>query len=88
MEIHADTVVEDSFVLYGPEGQVTEGDVVSSDLRMECITHSFSGVQDEILYRFDARGMEAGEEVKGAFNIISNQGSITFLFLCQLWRRR
>ena len=74
LEIRADEVAEDSFMIYGSAGQVTEGYVVSSDLRMECITRSFSGIQDEILYRFDARGMEAGEEVKGAFNIISNQG--------------
>lgn len=88
MEIHADTVVEDSFVLYGPEGQVTEGDVVSSDLRMECITRSFSGVQDEILYRFDARGMEAGEEVKGAFNIISNQGEYYIPFFVSIMAQK
>lgn len=74
LEVQADTVTEDSFTIYGPDGQVTEGYVVSSDLRMECVTRRFGGTQDEILYRFDARGMEAGEEVKGAFNIISNQG--------------
>lgn len=74
LEVQADTVTEDCFTVYGREGQVTEGYAVSSDLRMECITNRFSGAQDEIQYRFDARGMEAGEEVKGAFNIISNQG--------------
>ncbi|MBP3475312.1 MAG: hypothetical protein J6K48_03205 [Lachnospiraceae bacterium] len=74
LSLLADTVEEGSFSVYGPEGQVTEGYVVSSDLRMECMTQGFSGSQDEILYRFDARGMEAGEEVKGAFHVISNQG--------------
>ena len=74
ISLHADTVTEDFFTVYGPEGRMTEGYVVSSDLRMECMTPSFSGSQDEIHYRFDSHGMEVGEEVKGAFNIISNQG--------------
>ena len=74
LSIHADTVVEDFFLVYGPEGRMTEGHVVSSDLRMECLTQTFGGSQDEIHYRFDAHGMEVGEEVKGAFNVISNQG--------------
>lgn len=74
ISLHADETVEDFFTVYGPAGRMTEGYVVSSDLRMECVTQSFSGSQDEIHYRFDAEGMEEGEEVKGAFNIISNQG--------------
>lgn len=74
LSLLADTVEEGSFSIYGPEGRVTEGYVVSSDLRMECITRGFSGSEDEILYRFDTRGMEDGEEVRGAFHIISNQG--------------
>jgi hypothetical protein len=69
-----DTVEEGTFSIYGPEGCVTEGYIVSTDLRMECMTKHFSGSQDEVLYRFDARGMEAGDEVKGAFYVISNQG--------------
>ena len=74
ISLHADTVAEDFFTVYGSEGHMTEGYVVSSDLRMECMTQSFGGSQDEIHYRFNAHGMEAGEEVKGAFNIISNHG--------------
>lgn len=74
LEVQADTVTEDSFLIYGPEGQVTEGHVVSSDLRMECLTRQFAGAREEILYRLDAHGMEAGDEIRGAFHIISNQG--------------
>ena len=74
LSIHVDTVVEDSFMVYGPKGRMTEGYVVSSDLRMECMTPTFGGSRDEIHYRFDSHGMEVGEEVKGAFNVISNQG--------------
>lgn len=74
LSLHADTACEGFFLVYGPKGQVTEGHVVSSDLRMVCVTEIFSGSQDEILYRFDARGMEVGEEVRGNFYIISNHG--------------
>ena len=74
LSLYADTVTEDFFTVYGPEGHMTEGYVVSSDLRMECLTQSFGGSRDEIHFRFDSHGMEVGEEVKGAFNIISNQG--------------
>lgn len=74
LSLYADTVEEGSFSISGPEGRVTEGYVVSSDVRMTCVTHRFSGSQDEILYRFDASGMEEGEEAKGVFHIISNQG--------------
>ena len=74
LSLHADEVCEGFFLVYGPKGQMTEGHVTSSDLRMECVTEIFSGSQDEILYRFHARGMEVGEEVKGSFYVISNHG--------------
>lgn len=74
LSLYADTIEEGSFSVSGPQGRVTEGYVVSSDMRMTCVTQGFSGSQDEILYRFDAGGMEEGEEAKGAFYIISNQG--------------
>lgn len=80
LEVDADTVTEGSFTVYGPEGKVTEGYAVSSDLRMECVSGRFGGAQDEIFYRFDAHGMEPGEEIKGAFNIISNQGEYVIPF--------
>ena len=35
LSLHADTACEGFFLVYGPQGQVTEGHVVSSDLRME-----------------------------------------------------
>lgn len=63
-----------SFTVYGPEEGLTEGSVLSSDLRMVCLTQSFSGSSNVIEYRFDSQGMEAGDEVKGAFSIISNHG--------------
>lgn len=80
LTVHEDETVEGFFSVYGPEGKVTKGRVVSSDLRMECITKEFGGSKDDILYRFDAAGMRAGEEIKGAFHIISNQGEYFLSF--------
>ena len=74
LSVQAGETAEGSFILYGPQGAITEGYIVSSDLRMECLSSSFAGSQDEIFYRFDATGSTAGEEVKGAFHMISNQG--------------
>ena len=65
---------EGSFFVYGPEGEVTEGTVSSSRLRMQCLTEHFSGQQEGIPYRFDASGMQEGDTLKGEFRIISNQG--------------
>ena len=74
LSLHADTVCEGAFFVYGPEGAVTEGTVTASDLRMTCVTKRFGGSEDEILYRFDAAGMEAGQEVSGSFCVVSNRG--------------
>lgn len=74
LSVQAGETAEGSFFIYGAKDAMTEGIVVSSDLRMVCLSSSFAGSQDEIFYRFDAAGSAAGEEVKGAFYMISNQG--------------
>lgn len=74
LSLQADSVCEGSFFVYGPQGRMTEGRVAASDLRMECVTKRFGGSEDEIFYRFDAAGMEAGAEASGSFHIISNRG--------------
>lgn len=80
LSLQADTACEGSFFVYGPEGMVTEGTVTSSDLRMTCVTKRFGGSEDEILYRFDAAGMEAGQEVCGSFIVVSNRGEYELPF--------
>lgn len=84
LSLHADEACEGSFFVYGPEGLVTEGTVSVSDLRMECLTKHFGGSEDEIFYRFDAAGMEAGEEVTGSFHIVSNRGEYYLPFQVQI----
>lgn len=84
LSVKAGSEAEGSFTVYGPQGVVTEGYVVSSDLRMRCITQSFSGSQDEIFYRVDAKQAEAGDEIKGAFHIVSNQGEYYLPFSVEI----
>lgn len=74
LSVGADTETEGAFTVYGPLGKVTEGRVFTLDGHMECITERFSGSEDQILYRFRAHGLEAGDAVSGSFFFVSNQG--------------
>ena len=65
---------EGSFQVYGPENQMTEGTVTSTQLRMRCLTEKFTGSNEELAYRFSAADMEEGESLKGEFRIVSNRG--------------
>ncbi|MCM1087084.1 MAG: DUF5717 family protein [Muribaculaceae bacterium] len=84
LSVEQGRIEEGSFLIYGLEGAVTEGYVVSSDLRMECLTSSFGGSRDEIFYRIDTTAMKAGDKIKGAFTIISNQGEYQIPFSIQV----
>ncbi len=72
---------EGTFTLYAQEGMVTEGRIYSSDSRMECLTETFSGIQDEIGYCFHAGCIDVGQVIKGQFIIVSNQGEYTLPFV-------
>lgn len=74
LSVQEGEIYEGAFRIYGPEGQLTEGQVSSSRLRMKCLVRSFSGSNEEVTYQFDGSDMEEGESVKGEFYIISNQG--------------
>lgn len=74
-------VYEGSFRLYAAPGQFTDGRVLSSDLRMECVTKEFVGGDEEILYCFHGENLEEGDVVKGNFYIISNQGEYYLPFV-------
>lgn len=80
LEIQPGTIVEGSFTIYAPEGQMTEGFVRSSDSRMECLHSGFSGVQDEIIYRFHGENLEKDQTVTGNFRIVSNHGEYVIPF--------
>lgn len=44
---------------------------------MECKTEWFNGVQEKIVYRFCADGLQEGDSLQGQFLIISDYGEYT-----------
>lgn len=72
-------VIQDSFVIYAGSMDA-EGDIYSSDTRMQIITSHFCGEETVIEYCFDGSCIEAGGTVKGCFTIISNQGEYTLSY--------
>lgn len=72
---------EGSFRIFGEKGRLTQGRVISSDGRMECITTDFVGSEEEIFYCFHGENLEEGEVVKGEFYVISNQGEYYLPFV-------
>lgn len=73
-------IAEGSFSVLAPSGELNEGYVYSDDYRMECITESFQGSQDEIAYRFHAGNLLPGTEVHGSFILITNHGEYRIPF--------
>ncbi|MDE6128717.1 MAG: hypothetical protein K2G16_05945 [Lachnospiraceae bacterium] len=72
---------EGSFRIFGEKGRLTQGRVISSDGRMECMTAEFVGSEEEIFYCFHGEHLEEGEVVKGEFYVISNQGEYYLPFV-------
>lgn len=68
------TSYEGNFTIYGPEDEITEGRVSSTDIRMKCPVPEFSGQEVEIPFIFETTGLSDGDNTKGEFRIISNQG--------------
>lgn len=81
IELQVGSDYEGSFRLAGKEGCITEGNVYSSDSRMECLTKHFSGTGEEIGYIFHGKGMEAGDVLQGSFYVVSNQGEYELAFV-------
>lgn len=81
ISLKAGEVYEGAFRIYAAQGQFTEGTVMSSDLRMECLTREFTGCDEEILYCFHGENLEEGDVIKGNFYIISSQGEYYLPFV-------
>ena len=81
LSLNRGEVYEGSFRIYGPRGRFTNGIVLSSDLRMECVTGEFVGSEEEIFFRFHAENLEEGDVVKGDFYVVSNQGEYYLPFV-------
>lgn len=80
-------VYEGSFRIYAPQGQLTNGTVLSSDLRMECVTGKFAGCDEEIFFRFHGEKLEEGDVVRGNFYVVSNQGEYYLPFVASVEHR-
>lgn len=74
-------IYEGSFHITSSPGQITDGYVTSSDIRMECLTPEFSGSDVEIFYCFHSENMEEGDVIKGAFSVVSNHGEYYLPFV-------
>ena len=77
-------VCEGSFRVYANRVFTAVGSIMSSDMRMECLTEEFQGGEEEIFYRFHGENLEEGEVVKGNFYIVSNQGEYYLPFVANV----
>ena len=82
-----DEVVEGFFTAFCENGQSVEGYVFCDEERMKCLTPWFSGMCENIGYRFDARGMREGEEREGIFQIVSDAGEYELPFRARVTRK-
>lgn len=72
---------EGSFKILGEAGRFTQGYIIPSDGRMECLTEEFIGSEEEIFYSFHGEELGEGDVVKGEFYVISNQGEYYLPFV-------
>lgn len=81
LSIQKGAEVRGSFHICSVNGTDVKGEVLSSGMRMTCLTPSFEGVQTEILFSFSGAGMEEGDIHKGEFFIISDAGEYTIPYV-------
>ncbi len=81
LSIPAGAIYEGTFHICSTQGCLTNGYVNTTDLRMECLTPTFWGSDEEIAFCFHGENMEEGEVVKGAFNVVSNHGEYYLPFV-------
>ena len=86
--MHSGDMAEGLFTIFGPENKAVEGQVSSTELRMEVLTPSFSGAQDTISWRFRAEGLASGDVIKGFFRVISNRGEYMLPFVVTVLQSR
>ena len=72
--------LEGSFRIFSKDGTFTTGKVYSTDIRMECLTTSFTGNNEEIAFCFHGGALAEDETARGNFHIISNRGEYTLPF--------
>ncbi len=75
---------EGSFRVRSTPGTLTDGYISTTDFRMECLTPTFHGSDEEIAFCFHGENMEEGDVVKGVFNVISNHGEYYLPFIVSI----
>ncbi len=80
MAFDCDEVREGSFWIENQSDTPVKGYILSNNMRMKCEPVSFMGERIEIKYTFDSVGMEAGDVVKGDFQIVTNKGEYILSF--------
>ena len=75
------------FVITSTNRVPVKGVVCASDPRMECLTPEFEGEEVRIRYQYHSNGCVDGDNRKGEFSLICNQGeyNLSFaVFICKL----
>lgn len=75
---------EGAFTVRSPRGGLTSGVVLSSDLRMECLTGEIFGGEETVSFCFHGETLEEGDVVKGNFYVISNRGEYYLPFVASV----
>ena len=81
LSIHKGESVQGSFHIASHDGKKVKGTVISSGMRMNCLTTKFEGESADVFYSFSGVGMEEGDIHKGNFHIISNAGEYTIPYM-------
>ena len=76
-----DEIIEGTFGIEEQDGLDVEGYVYSSNFRMQVINPVLQGAECQVEYRFDSRGMNMGDAVKGNFYIVRNRGEFSLPFV-------
>ncbi len=76
---------EGSFTIYGPDGRVANGFVLSSEPAVELLSNVFSGAREVISYRLNAEGLTCGDVLEGSFRILSDMGEYEIPFHAKVW---
>lgn len=74
LSVRPGQTAEGSFAAAAGAETAAVGTVFTGDERMTCPSPQFNGMQEQIVYRFDASGMEPGESRSGRFFVLSNYG--------------
>lgn len=84
--VHAGQLIRGELYVTGEENQHIKGLIYSSDIRVRVLNESFGGIRNHIIYEVDTRQMEQGEDIAGAFYLVTNAGEkkVEYRFTAEL----